>query len=493
MALLAALLGAALRVHGAGLPPALAPAAGTSGVPVDTLLRIGFDQAPAFGAQGTIRIYRAADGALVDTIRLAGEVDAIGYPDQPLKRLVRFQPVRIEGKDAVIHLHSARLAYGTDYLVAVDGTAFRGSIGGQDFAGIGLAAGWRFRTRDQAPAGTLLTVDDDGPADFRTVQGALNHAMAAIARSTPVTIRIANGRYDELLYLRGKDKLTLRGESRDGVIIAARNDDATNPGSGSGQAPDAAAAGGGRAVFLVEDADLLTLERLTLANTAMRAGSRGAQAEALHFNSQQRLVARDASFFSEQDTLQLKGYAWFYRTLVAGNVDFIWGANHAALFEQSEIRSLGDSARPGGGYLVQARTVDAFDPGFVFLDSRLTHGPGPAGNDVPPASTWLARPGPATSWDKVVYIDCRMDRHIAPGGWSLPTTAAAGARSGAGWMEAGSMDLEGRPLDLSQRRGGRVLTPTEAQAYASRARVFAAFDNGKGWKPAPEPQQQSMQ
>jgi pectin methylesterase-like acyl-CoA thioesterase len=467
----------------------LTPAAGAAEVQTDTLLRIRFDQPPALGSSGSIRIYRAADHALVDVIRLGEEVDAIGYPDQAFKRIVRFSPVAIDGRDALIHLHSAKLDYGTDYLVAVDAGAFSGAaIAGKPFEGIGEAAGWGFRTRAQAPRGRSFTVDDDGPADFRSVQGALNHVMRAVPRAEPVSIRIANGRYDELLYLRAKDGVTLHGESRDGVIIGTVNNDGINPGAGGSQPAGSPSIAGGRAVFLAEDADLLTLDHLTIVNQTVRATSLGGQAEALHFSSDRgRLVAREASFLSEQDTILVKGYSWFYRSLVAGNVDFIWGSNRAALFEESEIRSVGDSARPkGGGYVVQARTVDPDDAGFVFLNSRLTHGPGPAGNDVPPESSWLARPGPSGAGDKVVYINCRMDAHIAPAGWSLPKSIAAGSRPGAGWAEFRSTNLAGQPLDLSRRTGGRILTPAEASRYASRAAVFAGFDQGKGWHPAPE-------
>jgi pectin methylesterase-like acyl-CoA thioesterase len=487
---IAVTVGPAFAAHGEAraLQGRLVPGAGAGNVQVDTLLRIRFDGTPALGASGSIRIYRSSDHALVDVVRLGEEVDAIGYPDQEFKRVVRFSPVRVDGQELVIQPHSARLAYGTEYVVAVDAGAVTGaSVAGNPFAGIAETAGWRFRTRARAPAGRRFTVDDDGPADFRTVQGALNHAMQSVPRAEPVTIRIANGRYDELLYLRGKDRVTLRGESRDGVLIAALNNDGINPGSGSAQPAASPSTSGGRAIFLVEDADLLRLETLTLANTTVRAKSLGGQAEALNFSSDRgRLAARDSTFLSEQDTIQVKGYAWFYRTLVAGNVDFIWGANRAALFEDSEIRSVGDSAQAkGGGYVVQARTVAGDEPGFVFLDSRLTHGPGPAGNDVPPASTWLARPGPSGDGDKVVYINCRIDAHIAPAGWSLPKTVAPGGQAGSGWSEFGSMDMSGRPLDLSRRAGGRVLGRAEAARYANRAQVFRGFDGGKGWNPSP--------
>ena len=463
-------------------------------MPVDSPLRITFDGPPTLGASGSVRIFRAAGNALVDVIRIGEEVDAIGYPGQEFKRVVRYNPIRIDGAHVTIHPHNARLAYGTDYYVAIDAGVFAGaSIKGLPFTGLGRTGGWTFRTRAAPPAGRTLSVDDDGPADFRTVQGALNHAMRYLPRSAPVTIRIADGRYEELLYLRGKDRVTLRGESRDGVVIHAANHDRMNPGSGIAQAALAPSATGGRSLLMIEDADLVTLDTLTLANTSLRVTSAGGpQAEALYFNSENgRLVATNATFLSEQDTIQVKGYSWFYRTLIAGNVDFIWGYNRAALFEESEIRSVGDSANPdSGGYVVQARTVAAGDPGFVFLDSRLTHGAGPAGNDVPAGATYLARsPGTASTWDNVSYVNCRIDRHIAAVGWAVagvqgqpaPNPSPAGAA--AGWSEYGSIDLAGKPLDLALRVGGYL--PGEAQArFGSRSRVFQGFDGGKGWNPA---------
>jgi pectin methylesterase-like acyl-CoA thioesterase len=301
--------------------------------------------------------------------------------------------------------------------------------------------------------------------------------MRSMRRAAPVTIAVAAGRYTDMLYLRSKDNVTLRGASRDGTVIAVRNSNGLNPGAGGGQAADAPGVGGGRSVLLVEDADLLHIDRLGIVNTTWRGKPQGGQAEAINFASEGRLIATDADFVSEQDTVLVSGWAWFYRSLIAGNVDFIWGYNHAALFEEDEIRSVGDSAGASkGGYIVQARTRSRDEPGFVFLNSRLTHGPGPAGNDVPPGSTALARPG---TWDNVSYIACRMDDHIAAAGWS------GEPHGGAGWYEYRSMDMAGKPLDLSRRRGGTVLTADQAARLSSRTRVFAGFDNGKGWNPAP--------
>src|SRR5262249_50831134 len=158
-------------------------------------------------------------------------------------------------------------------------------------------------------------------------------------------------------------------------------------GSGASQPLGSGAPGGGRAVFLGGTSDPLPLDTLTVRNTMLRSTTPSSQAQTTYFNNHAgRLIAKQAKFYSERGTLQLKGYAWFYNSLIAGNVDFIWGNNRVALFESSEVRSVGDTTNAGaGGYVVQARSVSAADKGFVFLNSRLTHGagPGPLGGDVP--------------------------------------------------------------------------------------------------------------
>jgi pectin methylesterase-like acyl-CoA thioesterase len=342
-----------------------------------------------------------------------------------------------------------------------------------------------------------VTVDDDGPADFSTVQGALSHAMKNFAKADPVTIRVKNGTYEELLFLRGKDNVSIVGESRDGVVIRYTNHDTLNTGSGASQPASAtASAAGGRSIMLVETSDLLSLETLTFNNTTLRSPAISAQAETLYFNSEGRLVAKNASFYSEQDTLNLKGWAWFYRSLVAGNVDFIWGSSRAALFEESEIRSVGDTtSATSGGYVLQARVLNPTDKGYVFLNSTLTRGPGPGPlkRDVPDGATWLARsPGGTATWDNIAFINCRMDRHVAPAGWAglgvngQPAPNPVTATAASGWREYGTTDLAGNPLDLRLRVGGYLLGSDEVEAgFSTRAKVFAGYGNGAGWNPQP--------
>jgi pectate lyase len=451
----------------------LQPQHAERGVPPDTPLVMTWDRSPVLSGAGSVRVVRRRDGAIAAVIRPGEAVIALGPPGR--QRIVRHRAMQIDDKTLRVRL-PALLDDDTEYEVLVDAALLRD----RHFKG----ARWTFRTTPYRPVGDSITVDDDGRSDFRTVQGALDHAMT-LPRAKPVTINVRDGVYPELLYLRDKDNVMLRGQSREATIIRAANSDALNPGSGTGQDVDDAAIRGGRALFLAQDSDLLEIRDIALHNTTRRSSGPSAQAEALFFNNDRgRLIVRNAHFTSEQDTLQLTGYAWIYRSLIEGNVDFIWGNNRAALFEESEIRSIGDSASPAnGGYLVQARTITRDDPGFVFLRSRLTHGVGPAGNRPPKGTVYLARsPGTAYTWDNVAFVGGSIGTHIARDAWlrePMPNPARGDAR--VGWRESGNTGVDGEITEL----GGYQMDEHEARLYGNRAAVFSRFDDGKGWRPQP--------
>jgi pectate lyase len=451
----------------------VSPAVNETNVYADTSLSLTFDSPPTLGTVGAIRIFKSSDDTVVDTIKLVDHKESIGFGTL---RTLNTRPISISGNTVTIALQSKKLEYNTSYYVAISGSAFTGAtLATLPFEGIGKNAGWTFTTKPAPAAGlTALTVDDNGnTADFRTLQGALNYVMQNLAKTDAATIAVKNGTYPELLYLRNKDNLTITGESRDGVLIQYQNSEAFNSGTA------------GRPVFLVELADMLTLENLTLKNTTIRS-EKASQAEALYFNSTGRLVLKHANFISEQDTLQLKGWNWIYRSLVAGNVDFIWGSSNAALFEESEIRSLGDSnGATNGGYIVQARVPAATDKGYVFLNSNLTQGIGPTGNSIPTGATYLARTGGTATWDNVVFINSRMGTHINPAGW-LGTGTPATPTATTGWREFATMDANGNTISLTGRLGGRELTLGEVMNdYCNRAQIFAGYNSSAGWNPLP--------
>ena len=73
----------------------------------------------------------------------------------------------------------------------------------------------------------------DNSADFATVQGAIDSFAPG---STVRTINIAPGVYQEMLFLRSKNNITLKG-SNNGLdtVIQYDNCDGFNPGTGGGQ------------------------------------------------------------------------------------------------------------------------------------------------------------------------------------------------------------------------------------------------------------------
>lgn len=539
------------------------PAPGDSAAHVDAPLVIAFDSAPVLGTSGKITVRRTADNAVVDVIDIGTapsatdtqtaiartnlEIDALGLgamPENPaLARWVWYRPVVLSGNAAIIRLRDNKLRFGTGYAVSIDAGVLNGSIHGQPFSGL---SGWSFTTRSAPASFTQVTVDDDGPADFRTLQGALNWVMANCSPAspavngcgtvaTPKRITLKNGVYRGFNVLRRVNNLTIAGESRDGVVVGDVNFESLNSGSGAttatpgtalttgGRVPGHRVLGGGRSALLVENADLLTLENFTLENPHVRSSAFDNQAEAIYFNTSAtpaaaRLVAKQMNFLAQQDTLQLKGYVWMWRSLVAGNVDFIWGGVMAALFEECEIRSVLDPSSSSPGFILQARAT-AGDKGFVFLNSTLTAGAGVT-------QAYLARSGGTASTtyvDNIAFVNTRIGPHILPVGWCVGTgTSRTGTGSGGcgtnpppwsgvgnggstdavGWREFGSLDLAGAPLDVSARLGLSTVTVgglpasvslaaplASAAGLSTRAEVFfnatAATGAPGGWVPAP--------
>jgi pectin methylesterase-like acyl-CoA thioesterase len=524
------------------------PAQGEQAAYVDTRLQLTFDAPPVLAASGTFKVYKAADNTLVDSIDVGStivtgggenqqvlpyantEIDQIGKNVANLTqwRYVYYQPVTIAGNTATIKLHDGVLAYGTDYYVTMDPGTLAGRSNGAPLTAITGARAWTFRTKNAPASKTAVTVDDNGSADFRSVQGALDWIMAngcvtCANAADAKTITIKNGDYDELLFIRNVNNLTIAGESRAGVVVHHENFESYNPSTGGSktlaqttlstvQGATRRSLGGGRAVLLVENADLLKLSNFTLKNTHVKQTIFNNQAETLYFNSAtlngSRFVATYMNFVSAQDTVQTKGWAWYYQSYIAGDVDFIWGSPFAALFEESELHTVYDPTGAAlgpysGGYLFQARDAYGY-PGFVVLNSTLS-----ADANVPAGSAYLGRSGgltvangycntlytggsfgnPNLGCDNIAFVGNRIGPHIAGVGWftqpaNSPLPDPSTPSASAGWRERGSMDLNGKPLDLSGR-SSYSSTATELSGVNARAKIFAGWNSGAGWVPAP--------
>lgn len=449
---------------------------------VDQPLVFTLDETPVLGTQGLIQVFDAndklvdkidmadmatvtvrADGTMVPKEKMTAETPFNTFMDAILGtsggyRVVHYTPIRVQGNTVEVKLHNSKLAFGGSYYVTVDESVFGLEITKDDAQAF---------TVKEKPAGTTLSVRVDGTGDFCTLQGALSYA-ATLSKDAAVTVNVREGTYREILYLRNKNNVTIKGAGADKSQLVYANTEnlCSTTGSRVGAVPALGAAignPGGRSIFLVEGCDNLVLEGLSIVNDI---ASGDGQAECLYFNGDgKKLVIEGCSLISWQDTFETKGLVYVHNSLIAGHVDFIWGNPSACLFEDCEIRSR------AGGYIVQARVNNATDKGFVFLNCKLT-----AESGVANGSMYLARSGGDTSkYDNVTFVNCEMSSVIAPVGWFGPTVNSNAKAptpleptAVSGWKEYGTTGVS----TGSRNSYGRILTAAEAEAFSSKQAVL---------------------
>jgi hypothetical protein len=184
------------------------------------------NETPKLGTSGLIQVFDAS-GKLVDKIDMADMAkmtvlsDGTMVPKEQMNqetvlhtfldmlhstryRPVHYTPIRVSGNNVIIKLHNEALTFGGSYYVTVDESVF----------GLAVKKGDNAFTVKDKPSGNTLSVDPEGDADFCTLQGALSYATT-LGKDTAVTIELENGTYQELLYVRDKNNLTIKGASRE--------------------------------------------------------------------------------------------------------------------------------------------------------------------------------------------------------------------------------------------------------------------------------------
>jgi pectin methylesterase-like acyl-CoA thioesterase len=413
---------------GPGLPADITgvfPAPGATEVCTDAQLRIAFAGPAKAGKTGKIQVWQTAgvDGGakvVVDSLDMADG----GYSKKVGGKSFFYWPVVFEGNVATIILH-APLPLGGTYAVTVDDGVFVDGSG-TALPGISESSAWSFTTTQVAPtAKAALTVALDGTGDTCTVQGAID--LVPAGNTAPIVITLGRGTYREIVYASNKSYVTLQGEDREQSIIAYANNENCNKGTAS------------RGLFTIAGGSNWVIENLTIANQAPLL-STNAQAEALHVEAAGKVIVRNANIYSNQDTLLLNGQVYLADSLIQGNVDFIWGTG-VAYFDRCEIRTVARA-----GYNVQARNP-ASSYGYVFVDCRLTAGsPNITGHFL--ARTNFSDPSGAPAC-QVAYVNCQMGNHIDPKGWLVAVSGVDNSK--VRFWEYQSTDLEGAPLDTSQR------------------------------------------
>ncbi len=253
-------------------------------------------------------------------------------------------------------------------------------------------------------ADATFYVAADGTGDYYSVQAALNKVPA-----TGGVVMVAPGVYRERLLVR-QNHVTLRSANRDAsrtVVVF----DLSKGTQGSAL---------GFSTVRVTGNDFLA-ENITFENDFNRTHkqeNQGSQARALALVGD-RNVLRNVRVLANQDTLYLGarqcgeatgsscevGRSYFEKSLIAGNVDFIYG-DGLAVFQDCEIHSTEHAA--GGFITAQGKHYAGQESGFVFRNARLTA-------DAGVGNVYLGRPWRDLA--DVVFLDTTIGGHIVAAGW----------------------------------------------------------------------------
>jgi len=191
----------------------------------------------------------------------------------------------------------------------------------------------------------------------------------------------------------------------------------------------------------------------------------GPQAVALMLDKgSDRARFTQVDLLSYQDTLfPDAGRSLFERCLITGSYDFIFGAG-VAFFRDCEIRSRPRPVDPIDGYIVAPSTRIDHPYGFVFQNCRLTKDAGTKTGSVYLGRPWRpssqfpdGRYGDPKYVGMSAFIDCWMDDHIAP----------------AGWTEMWYTGKDGNPRTMLQPEDARF------SQYRPRGPGAAAFPRGR--------------
>lgn len=478
------------------------PANKAVSVSPDTHLVLTFPRAPRIGKSGQIRVYDAASHTLVDTLDLsipagpdparriatvsAQAIDPTPPTPTSTTPAVRtapadlhnyqlttiggledfhFYPVIVHGKVATIYLHNNVLQYGHKYQVQIDPDVF--TLDSDKFTGFAADHAWTFTTKATPPAANSarLVVAADGIGDFNTIQGALDFVPSSPHQR--LTIFIRNGTYEEIVFFRNKSNLAIRGEDRDKVQVGYGNNSAFNP-----PMPGPSR----RCAFSVYDSTDIELSNFSVNNYFT------GQAEGLLIFGSRNTV-RNMNIKGSGDALNLRGSVYLEDSRIIGDGDTILGVG-PAFFKHCELQSIGpfmwirNTEANHGNVFVDCTFIARDHPVPGALGTAL--GAAPA-NSRPAVPAVLARlpnnHGLNYPYAEAVLINCRL-KGIPDAGWG-PIEADT---SNLHLWEFNSIDLDGHPVDITQRHpvSRQLAKPKDAQTIADYSNPAYVLN---GWSP----------
>jgi pectin methylesterase-like acyl-CoA thioesterase len=450
--------------------PVLFPADRATMVNPDVQLKLTFNDTPRLGTSGKIRIYDAADNRLVDTLdtsippgptrpvdpairaknylafpypydRTFRPTNANTKPGTPSAGAVptsneyqltiiggftdgfHFYPITINENTATIHPHHDLLEYGKSYYVEIDAEVL--NVANNGFAGVS-GKSWRFTTKPKSKAprsnSTQLIVSADGTGDFNTVQGALDFVPDHSKKR--ITIKVRNGLYEEIVYIRNKDNITLLGESQEKTIIRYANNEVFNPHPANIRTnPAPGTFPSRRAAVAIDNCNDIHVVNMSLQTTLT------GQAEGLLITGDRNILSR-VTVIGSGDALQANGRIYMVDSTIIGGGDTILG--RGTLFcQRCTIKSNSVMMWPRNPKDVH---------GNVFLDSTFIGTRAPTTFARSPQNEAFSYP-----YAEVVLLNTTLT-NIAPEGWGN-----ADKGGNVRFWEYNSRNPDGSLVDVSKR------------------------------------------
>lgn len=468
----------------------------------DTHLELTFGQEPGIGTTGQIRVYDASNDQLVDLLDLSippgptsrdtttgaiytpvpyqydtifrtnadtksGTPSGLALPTPDNYQLTiiggftdgfHYYPVIIRENKAIITLHNNLLEYGKKYYVEIDKDAF--ILNDRNFTGIEKGE-WTFKTKKNPPHKNVerFIVSDDGSGDFNTVQGAIDYVPYRPDKQVEIYVR--NGIYEEIVYFRNKANITIKGESRDSVVIQYANNEVFNPhpvNIKTNEVPGTFPSR--RAAFAADFCKGITLENLTIKNLTK------GQAEGLLLNGE-KIIVSNVTIIGSGDALQTNGPVYFSNCLIVGDGDTVLGRG-PAFFKNCELHSqwvfmwIRNTEENHGNVFVNCKFIKLGEG-----ETEIARCPTNHGKDYP--------------FIESVLISCQL-QGISPVAWGT----VGGETSNVHYWEYNSTNLsDGLPVDVSQRH------PVSKQlTLGADSIIIINYSNPEfvlnGWKPVAE-------
>lgn len=436
----------------------------SSNVCVDTQLILEFNKKPVLNNKGFIKIYEYETDQLVDSIDFSIPAGPTQPRNNPLARYLsdpysyesynitnkntipgtpsadyeqdndqyqltiiggfsdgfHFFPAMIKDNSVIIQLHHNMLEYNHRYYVLIDSNVIN------EFVGFGKKEDWVFTTKSEVKIKERkIVVSKGSTADFNTLQGAIDFIPNHLNEEDTFEIYVENGDYQELVYFRNKDHVTIIGESRDGVVIHYPNNEVFNPhpelvktNERLGTFPSR------RAAFAMDNCTHMVLRNLTIKNDAH------GQAEGLLVNGKCNYL-ENVHIIGSGDALQTNGSAYYNNCVIDGEGDTILGRG-PSYFYNTIINSYNvfmwiRNTKENHGNVFVKCTFNGKNDRSVILRLPNNHG-----MQYPNA--------------ECVLIDCELNNIPEIGYGPIDDDALS-----ANIMEYNSHDKTGKLLDLSKR------------------------------------------